>query len=594
MGPTLLRRIPRFISVVFPPRFFPPAALSGVVGVLLVGASHAADTSTPSLTPLLEQGLSGLALAVVDQSEPDARDTDAWSQWLRRKVAVAEQAGDWEAVLDQWRAFSAQIPPGELREWMATRAAQAYVATHQGSLARQLLSSLMWSNNADQAQVREWRWTTIRSYLDEQRFADGYDALLRYQQDYAAFTDDKTALVKAELLLAMAQYREAVVASASLTHPVGRAVHLVARMRLELTITVQDALAVIPVLGDPALHGQTRTSLVETLAALAAEATHGPQRIDLAEQLVLAGESADALWESYEGYGAQLANQLQLLKGDYEPWLSAAQRLGQTSSVQAKAIYGWMALNAPVTFSQIGHNRLAAFVAAADPALLRPLYTAAPRLNGSAAVPAEVLDRVLTSAIDAQDGALARAILLRMEEAETGATPLHLRHAAVDILAEDYASAAGALARVIEAGNSMTAADFDDYRDTALALLSAGEAGSAHEALAAVLPRVPELGARQQVLYWMARARAEQHRYVDAADLFVSAATTLGNGPLTEWSRQAWLGAAESLALAELPAEAVKIYEKLLDGELDGAQRVLVRQQLQQLRKRVAGAPQAS
>ena len=592
VGRQPLRFAPLFSALCCSNGVFAPVVISVVLLLCLLGTANADDTEMPPLDPLLEQGLSGLALVILDQSEPDTADAAAWSQWLQRKIAVAGQARAWDVVLDEWRQLAGQWPSDELRLWLSTKAAEAHVAGQQGRAGRQVLLPLLWSGSVTEEQLSHWRWLVVRSYLAERRFEDGYDALLRYQHDYAAPADDEMARVKAELLLGLARYQEAVASSATLTTAPGRVVHLVARARLGLAVTLQDALDVASTLDDPALHDATREALVKTLAELAGNAEHGPQRVELFERLALADAGmGDGLWDSYGGYGAQLANQLQLLNGDYEPWLAAAQQLGQTSVVQAKAIYGWLALNASDQFSQQGHSHLAALIDETQPALMRPLYAGA-----DGAMPAVIVDRLLEAAVAAQDMALADSLLARLEEApdQLPAHALELRRAAVHALGGEHALAATALARVIASGNSLSAAYLSAYLDTALALLTAGESGAAYDALEAVLPKAPELSARQQVLYWMAQARMMEKRYAQAAGVFVMAATTMGLEPKGDWSRQAWREAANALELAGLPAEAVKVYETLLSSSSDKAQQFLLRRDLQRVQQLIRGSQPAT
>lgn len=350
--PAFVLRFPsfRFPSVL---NLFFPACL----GLALFAAPVYSD-SLDDIAELARQGAPDVALRFVDSHQPASADQPAeWARWERARIAILQERKDWQAVVRRVAGFPAEAPR-DFTRWAWAQSAAAYIELGQGARSRDVLLRLLWTSRdgADSAQIAQWRRMVIRSYIADGRKEDAYTSIVRYQQDYGD-ADAQSRLLRAHVLLISGRPAEAVELLKSDSGPEARSLYLLARLRGGGHQEDSMAEAAMALKNDK-LAPAVKARLWATLAEGAGKIGEHSRRIACLEQAVLLDEGELArdglfaidtasVWEAYRNYARLLANQEQLLVGDFAPWFALAQRASDNNQpVQARALYALLALEA--------------------------------------------------------------------------------------------------------------------------------------------------------------------------------------------------------------------------------------------------------
>ncbi|HHJ80889.1 MAG TPA: hypothetical protein ENJ65_04570, partial [Candidatus Tenderia electrophaga] len=347
-------------SFVFIPRRLLAGLLFGSVifSPWLQAADGLPEPLLQELTFLTTEGAESLGMHLLADAEPDlAQAPEAWIEWHRQKVLLLQQKGRWAEVVREYEALPVNVPVSH-QNWLFAELVHSYLAMAAGEQARDLLLSLIWTSPLDAKRLPDLRRLVLQSYLVDGRYENARTALLRYEQDYSdAGLDHELLALKARLLIASDRANEAAVLAVVSDEPQVRSVYVLALLK-GLTPLDADLLAealhwlAAPQLG-LALKQSIFTALFEKIKRLsdfsrrveALEGLLGIDNIDGAQATAV----VDALWFALTEYGRQLANEQQLLVGNFGPWFVFAEALGQPNSRKAEAIYTWLALKAQGT-----------------------------------------------------------------------------------------------------------------------------------------------------------------------------------------------------------------------------------------------------
>ncbi|MDX1252514.1 MAG: hypothetical protein IDH49_09775 [Gammaproteobacteria bacterium] len=314
--------------------------------------------SLDDIAELARQGAPDVALRFVDSHQPASADQPAeWARWERVRIAILQERKDWQAVVRRVAGFPAEAPQDFMR-WAWAQSAAAYIELGQGARSRDVLLRLLWTSRdgVDSAQIAQWRRMVIRSYIADGRKEDAYTSIVRYQQDYGD-ADTQSRLLRAHVLLISGRPAEAVELLKSDGGPEARSLYLLARLRGGGHQEDSMAEAAMALKNDK-LAPAVKARLWATLAEGAGKIGEHGRRIACLEQAVLLDEGGLArdglfaidtasVWDAYRNYARLLANQEQLLVGDFEPWFALAQRASDNNQpVQARALYALLALEA--------------------------------------------------------------------------------------------------------------------------------------------------------------------------------------------------------------------------------------------------------
>lgn len=567
------------------------------VPLFILCGSVLAATPVDEIKNLSVAGAPTLALKLLQQSEPK-RDIDpaAWMQWQQQKIAIYQQQQKWDQVVGEFAGVQVEDLPFEFRSWFWTQMAQAYLMSDRGEEARVLLTPVIWSGSDVPAQtLQTWRRMLVESYLSEDRVIDAYTAMLRYRQDYPEDDAIEWMIIQSRVLLANDRSPEAVSLLKTMEDPRAEVIVAVARHRLGETLDVSLVELLLPKLGDPVLTFELRQQLLNVLVGQANLLPAGPQQIRLLERTVIAAEdvegiegsmAVDRLWRAYQDYGNQLANESQLLMGDFEPWYDAIDQQVKTSPLESRALLAVIATSDDKNSVQKAHLRLSHLLATQEreKALLRPLYLGTSQPREVSALPEPVLYLLIDQALNSGDQASAARLMNLLQSSSAAQTiDWRLRRARSQILAGVVPVGADIAKEVLRSGASLERAQFEYLGYIGFDLQRAGQLESAFQLFSLMLNDAPELSVRRELLFWMADIRVVEKKFDEAARLYFQAADVIKTDTQDLWPQIARQQAAQSLVKAGYLDDARQVYEHLLQDVTDPARQVVLQRELQQL-----------
>ena len=306
-------------------------------------AASAADVpiDVPAAASWLQQGLPALALtALPDNLAPDA---PTWASVEALRWQAMAQLHQDDALLQRIaRTPAAQVPA--MAGLMADIGAPAALRQKNPVQALNWLAQAIWLGQPTAAQLREWRVQVVRASLAAGEVRAAYADWLKYQQDYR----------DAELSLA-----QEVTQALALGGLVQDALMMTARPDLSagLRAWVQlkaglldpaQAVAGMPkLLAKPdvwVLMAEQEAAIRLKMPGLAIGAEEAMLSRYPAEQCAPLGVDAERLWDDYQKYAAQLANENNLLQGQDADWQALADRLASDNPAGQRALLAYIAV----------------------------------------------------------------------------------------------------------------------------------------------------------------------------------------------------------------------------------------------------------
>ncbi len=551
-------------------------------------------------------GASQLALAMLSQHQPSYESHPReWLRWERVRLRIMQQRGQWSELAQRIADYPDGLP-AEFRNWSEQRHASALINAGEYVVARQLLRGLIWSTAGEPLpaeRLAQLRRLVMESYLEEGRIGDAYAAMLRYHQDYGE-GDNEALLLRAKVLLAAGRAADSRVLLRRL-QSVG---DVDALMALATLRSGTDALGVLKQARNAVNAEQDDASLWLWLGVLAEVAQ---QNGDVATliialermlplELSLQGSSErrlfsftpEDLWQGYLGYAERVGNREQLLRGDDQAWLSAAEQTDNLYPIRKRSLYAQVALHGVESLlREQAHRQLVSlFDAIGDEGgvLLQRLYLESDRYRDRRALPQVVAYRLVDEALKDADMETASVLLQQLPQ-PPGGTALfawQMRRTRIFLLAGDYAAADRLLTTLMP----HVAALNDEQRDQLIQLLFELQGVNEHERafrlLFTMYQQSEAIDLRRELLFWMADSRKAQAMHADAARLYLQSATLSDNNSMDPWAQTARYQAAKSLTAAGLEADAMFIYRQLLKVTENPKRRSVLRHELQQLRLR--------
>ncbi len=561
--------------------------------LLLTGSVLAAELDVTrlgkELAMLNQQGVTGLASALLDQAEPDRlNQPQLWQQWHRQKLAGLIQQGQWQAVIAEYEAQVGQVDP-LYSSWLSLQSIRAYISLGRGEQARDLLLPLLWRDAPDADRVSELRRLVLHSYLVDGRIDNARTAVRRYELDYAdAELDSAWLALKARSLIAQDKANEAAILTVVSDQPEVKAIYSLALLsgltRLDETLW-QDGLHW---LAQSELDQEYHECLFSALFNKAKQLDNLGLRVRYLQKLLQIGgrDSAqqvalvDALWFAYEAYGQKVANQQQLLIGNFEPWLVLAGQFQNEAPFKSEALYAWLAVNVDdVNISSQAHDLFVSrLISQGRTYAVRPLYLSATRFS-EVALPTVLTYRLIDLALAEGDLIQASKLMSQMDAFEgVNVMAWQLRRARLQILTGVSQYGIELLQQVVDA-DSLSLSQVEYLILATQDLKQKSKYEEAYILLAQLLNKAPDTSMNQQLLFWMADCREGQQRYTDAALLYLQAAAQSKN----DWSLAAYQRAAEVLQQAGQIDDALHLYTQLWQMT-GGSQRLLYQAKIQDLK----------
>jgi len=565
--------------------FLPPA----------VAAETAPTLSEPLLneiSALSEQGAESLSMQLLAGAEPDLeKDPQAWATWQRKKIELLRQKEQWQAIIHEYEALPANVSATH-RDWVMGEVIQTYLTMGSGAQARDLLLPLIWNGKHDPEQLAEWRRLVVQSYLVDGRYEDARAAVLRYEQDYPDAEQNPQWLgLKARLQIATGHANEAAILAVVSDAAPARSAYVLARMKglsMPEVALVDEA---FKWLADPTLDLTFKQSLFNALFEKSRQIEGWPRRIAVLERLLdvkhleVAQVTAvvDALWFSLAEYGRQLANQHQLLVGNFRPWFELAAQLDNPNKQQAEALYAWLAIRAKGDdINTRAHELLVQTLSQkGETGLMRSLYLSSSQFTDVGALPLALMYRLVDMALAGDDLALASKLMSGLDAPKgVDLVEWQLRRARVQIQAGVPQRGAGLLKEIVSAA-SLSDGQIVNLLLATRDLAHQGDNETAYAILADLLHKVPDSRRQGELYYWMGESRRAQQQYTAAARLYLHAARLAGKAG-AGWRALARRRAAQMLEQAGLKNDAATLYRQLLPGA-DAAHRALYQDHIRQL-----------
>jgi len=540
---------------------------------------------------LSQQGATGLASLLLDQAEPDrVAQPQEWQQWHRDKLAMLVQQGHWQAVINEYEAQQQHADPDYLH-WLRLQAVRAYISLGQGEQARDLLLPLIWSGEAAVEEIAELRRLVLQSYLVDGRVDNALTAVRRYELDYPdAEQNSEWLALKARSLVAQGEANDAAILTVVSDAPQAKAAYTLALM--EGLTALDDNLwqQGLYWLEQPTIDAQYRQSLFTATFNKVKQVKVWGTRIRYLERLLQIGGSdnaqqialVDALWFAYVEYGQQLANQRQLLIGNFDPWFELAAQFPADKAVESEAVYAWLALRSDdAAVSSRAHDLfVTSLMNSGRSYAVRPLYLSATQFSNKS-LPLVLTYRLVDLALAEKDLAQASMLMSQLDAPEgIDVMEWQMRRARLQILTGVTNYGMELLQQVV-AADSLTRTQIEYLILATQDLKQKGKYDEAYSVLAQLLNKAPDRAMNQQLLFWMADCRQYQQRYVDAAELYLRAASQFAEAG--DWSLASYQRAAEVLQQAGQRDDALRLYERIW-AKADGSQRLLIQAKIQRLK----------
>lgn len=570
--PLHLRRYPSL-------RRWLPCLASVLLALPAVAAAEDSDALAQTRR-LAAEGAPELALARVERLQPPLQDRARWAQWEELRLALLERLDRSAEIAERASKLPAHAPP-ELAGPMLLGGARAALKSRDPALARSLLARLLWREGAAAEGERSIRLLVVDTYLDQKRAGDAYQAMLRFQQDFAPLTRAEGEKFAASLARQGA-YREAATWLAYLDEADPDKILI----QMETGLVAPDAAI-----------ARARASLKKSPSAgawrvLAQAAVRKPDAglaLESAEQLLNQAANppperaaAWALWERYVAFADEVADREQLLRGDDAAWSALAGRLQASSPYSARALLAALSLKSGS--AEVRRGAQAQLLASLQ---RQRLGVAAARLaTGSGKFTLSALDaetRVALGAAAQEAGEPGLALEL------WGGLPVpqgqradawHLRVAAVALKTGQFGDADKAL-RAALAAEPRPARDAQQ-RILALALEAAGGGQTQVAAgwLGALAP-LAEPGPRREALMGLGRLAEARGENATAAEFYLEAASAADPRSTDVATADARLRAARALAAAGLRTDARAQLELVARQARDKALQDLARRELE-------------
>ncbi len=583
-------------------RLSPFALRLAAVVLVIAGLSVApavADDLLREISSLARGGTPHLAIRLMDQHQPSVQSNpQAWMRWERERIYINELQRDWSAVLARLERLPKDLPR-EFATWAETKMAVAEIELGRSRQARERLARLIWAERPEMRgeHLSAWRRLIIRSYLTGDRIADAQMAMLRYHLDYGD-EGEEWRLLRARVLLRGGRPEDAAELLKGIDAPEAVALGLLARSRSGQIMPADLRKAAERLLKAEDLDSGVAYQLWGTLAESAKRENRWQEWVLALEEAVmrahqtLVGDSpvqpdADALWSGYETYAQQLANERQLLVGNFEAWFALADAIEKKQTVGARSLYGYLALNESDPSSRLeAHDRLVKLLVDRQALeLVRELYLNSQHFPDMTAVPKLARYALAELAISEGDIALASSLMSGLDVAPEGSDAISwdLRRARVLILGGRQAEGIVVLRQLLHTQDNWSPELVDRINQVLFDLQTLGEHQVAYELFEAVLGRVDDPKLAREVIFWMAESLAAQGRSVEAARLYLKSAMLPGPHALDPWAQTARYRAAEALAEAGLRDDARVLYDGLLAATTEPDRKAALRRAIQQL-----------
>ena len=296
----------------------------------------------------------------------------------------------------------------------------------------------------------------------------------------------------------------------------------------------------------------------------------------------------DKLWQAYQDFGFQIANQGNLLRGDDEVWYLKAGNLFEKYPLYAKALYVVLAFNAQQQYHKaIAFQQLIILLEKNKTGLelINKLFMKSQHITDIEQVPATVRYRLIDYALSRADLKSAATLMEKLQQPPEGEDMFDwsLRRARILILGGQYKEGSQVLNELAKADDEITESQIDQYMQVVFDLQNIQQHDLALSAFSRLDQYPLNSKLQRELAYWKAESFQAKGKYEQAAYLYLKSAKPLDDN-FDPWYHTASFKAAESLTQAGLHDDARRRYVLLLKITASAARKAVIRQRLLQLR----------
>jgi len=571
---------------------------------LLATSTVVYANSLKEIKALKDNGAISLALLIINKhQELYVEQAEIWMLWERERIDIYQTDESWLQLINRVKSYSNKINyDDEFISWSNTQAVKALLKLSNGSDARLILLKLIWTSNKEQHEkwMESWRRLVIESYVSDSKIQDAQIAILRFKHDYGE-QSIADRLLRARIMILNENSTDAMeILAVHAKQPQAGMLYLLAQLRSKSRAPqkVQQA-ALRHMRGD-----WVNQELESQLWAVVAEAAQlsgdlGSAAAALERALVsyrselhnsrLFKISSDTLWQIYIKLATKIGNKKLLLVGEDSPWLDAAIKAEKNSPITARSLYAFIMFNGRDEHSRLQSAK--SFIRLLSSKkngkqLIYRLFLESRHYENYQTIPVTIRHGLVDQALRKSDLLQASKLMATIDKPPTGTQDSYmwqLRRARILVLGGKAQQGSTALFELIQNNNLTKSDKIDNLLQVIFDLQSVKQYEYAFQLLEKLLSIKKEQQFQREIMYWMADSRKAQHRFDEAAQLYLKSAMIPESTTMDDWAQSARYQAANSLVDAGLTSDARGLYQQLLSVTKKSSRRLVLLKEIQKL-----------
>jgi hypothetical protein len=314
--------------------------------LVMVGCAQAQQLqSLEAVRRIAATGAIDVALDRIEANQPRNAADPEWGDWEILRFALLLRRGRNGDLLRRYEQIQRIALPDRTAAQSRFLAARAALNLQQFEAARAHYLRYFLIAEYGSSQYREARLAVIDSLVGTRDADDAYRAMLRFQQDFVPLRGDEAEHF-ASALIELQRFQDAATWLTQLdkNSPAAMLLRLRAGLIKPDAAIAQARAALAKGGGHSARTLLLAAGIAQNSMAIQIEARE--LRLNLSDGSTPLPQSAASLWDQYDEFGAQSANQLQLLRGDDRAWLARAETLSPAQPQLARSLWAHVAAHA--------------------------------------------------------------------------------------------------------------------------------------------------------------------------------------------------------------------------------------------------------
>lgn len=575
--------------------------------------------SLAQVDELTALGVPALALSLLEREQTIRQKYTAdWYAFEYKRINLLVVLEHWQPIIDrtQWLLDTAtpekQITK-KIRYWFETQQIIARLHLNQQSQALAQLQRLLWqskSEDRDPSLVPVWRRLVIRAFLQMNNHDDARRALVKYERDYQADTENSEwLLLQAQVLMKTERPQQAIPLLKKLDSHDAKALLLLAELRKnpkeasKINSQIQQQLS-NEKWAKKKLNKFERWDYVYVAYESAKVLSDINLQIEYAETLVMLDAkhsvfgddiafSVDDLWQLYQQKGLLLANEKSLLVGFNDKWLSESIKILESKPQDVIALNAALISQEKNLANQRRAHKLIALALEKKKqglALIKQLYLHSSKVTDISILPDDVRYRLVDFALSLGGYADALKIMQTLKQPPEGKSDFEwrMRKARILILQGDYQQSEKIIRQtMLDKNKSKKKTITSDELDRYIQVVFDFQTVQQHEKAISLFNLISfeslSEKLQREIYFWKAESYFSLKKFDLAGLNYLSSARAVANEGNDLWAQAARFKAAESLVKAEIYDDAETIYRELLQVTDNESRKALIKQNLQKI-----------